>query len=331
MIFSFPYAFLLFIVYLEGALLQIFLKGGRFNFSSIKLIDRSNRSLRVKTMFIPPLLLNIGLLLLIFCSAGPEKIEGIEKDEQKGYAIQIAIDRSSSMLAETDGTTRFEAAKIAAESFVMGNSETGLKGRPDDLTGLVVYARYPETVFPLSLNHALFQKALSYVIPADQNSGEDGTNIGDSLAVAAARLVALNEQSDYNIEGKFVILLTDGMHRDGEKSPAEAAEYAAKHGVKVYTVNFNNIQANFFNREAIANAEKTLQQIASVTGGKYFKAEDSEALFKVYKEIDSIEKSKFEQDFKYKTEPLYLYFLIPALIIILLSFALSSTVYRRLP
>ncbi|MBN2651963.1 MAG: VWA domain-containing protein [Spirochaetales bacterium] len=332
MIVKYPLVFLFLILYLFSILAQFMLVHSAYKFSSLKLVDNQKKSLRIRTRFIPPLFLHLAFWLLLFAAAGFEKIEGFEQNKKEGYAVQLVLDRSSSMTVDAgDGKTRYYHAINAAKSFVLGDPEIGLDGRKDDLIGLVSYAGYPETVYPLSLNHNLFDDTIDLLRTATPRTDEDGTNIGDALASAVARLVLLNEQDDYNVKGRFVILLTDGSNNRGKVAPAEAAEYAAESGIKVYTINFYTGRVGIFEMSDYANATKTLENIAEVTGGKYFQADSPRALNKVYKEIDSIEKSSLQEQSNRKTRPLYKRFLIPGLIFLILYGLLITTIYRRLP
>lgn len=327
-----PFVFLIFLAYLTSLFIQHKLINNAYKFSSIKLFNNTTKSLRVRTRFIPPLLLNIAFILLVFAAAGFEKIIGFDEDNKQGYALQLVIDRSSSMSIDAgDGQTRYFHAKNTAKSFVLGDKELGLEGRKNDLVGLVSYAGYPETVYPLSLNHKLFEDTVDLLQIATSRTDEDGTNIGDSLQTAIARLVLLDSIQDYEVKGKFVILLTDGANNRGKVSPAEAAQYAAESGIKVYTVNFYTGNISIFEASEYANATKTLEEIAKITGGKYFLADSPDTLNNVYKEIDKMEKSVFQDKSLHKSKPLYKYFLIPALICLFLYGALITTFYRRLP
>ncbi|NQT86223.1 VWA domain-containing protein, partial [bacterium] len=218
--------------------------GGSVRFSTTANASRAGRSLRQRLLWAPTGLRAAALALFVVALARPQ--EGREKvrEASQGIAIMMAVDRSSSMQAEmlVDGArrTRLDVVKDAFRDFVLGNGDD-LAGRPNDLVGMVVFARYADTVCPLTLGHGALARFLDSVHIVRVQS-EDGTSIGDGLALAAARLKTAEEalvqagKSDYEIKSKIAILLTDGRHNRGKRRPAEAIALAKEWGVKVYTI-----------------------------------------------------------------------------------------------
>lgn len=274
-------------------------------FADLSEVRRSGRSLRQHLVQLPFLLTLAALALLIIGLARPQ--QGIEKIEQinHGIAIEIVMDRSSSMgeafVYQGRTMTRLAAVKQTFHDFVLGNGKD-LRGRPSDLIGMVAFARFAETICPLTLAHgalADFSKQIELVSRAERH--EDGTAIGDGLALAAARLQAADDRSKndaagYQIKSKVIILLTDGVHNSGQHSPSQAAALAREWGIKIYTIGIGEVeQPSFFSLGARASVDsKTLTALAEETGGRFWLASDGAALQEIYQSIDELEKSKIE-------------------------------------
>jgi Ca-activated chloride channel family protein len=195
--------------------------------------------------------------------------------------------------------TRLEALQDVFERFVLGGG--GLPGRPDDAIGVVGFARYADTVCPLTLdktNVAAVARSLEIVTDRD----EDGTAIGDALGLAVERLRKSPARS------KIAVLLTDGVNNAGVESPVAAAELARTQGVKVYTIGAGTngfapirVPDPFTGRTrlrqvAVEVDEATLQDVAERTGGRFFRATDAQGLEDVYAEIDRLERTKITEE-----------------------------------
>jgi Ca-activated chloride channel family protein len=263
-----------------------------------------------------------GLLILVI--ARPQSSSSWENITTEGIDIVIALDISGSMLAEDFKPNRLEASKTVASEFI--------SGRPDDRIGLVVFSGESFTQCPLTTDHAvllnLFQGIQSGII-------EDGTAIGLGLANAVSRL------KDSDAESKVIILLTDGMNNRGEIAPVTAAEIAKTFGVRVYTVGVGSLgTAPYPFRTAfgiqyqnvkVEIDEKVLQDIAGMTGGKYFRATNNQKLRDIYQEIDKMEKSRIDvKEINTKTEE-FQRFLWMALALFLAEILLRLTVLKQNP
>lgn len=301
-------------------------------------------SLRHRLAWLPSAFQLLALALLIVALARPR--EGLEQvvDVSRGIAIEIVVDRSGSMIAPIaqGGPTRLEAVKEVVARFAHGDGG-GLGGRPNDLLGLITFARYPETVLPLTLSHETLDGFLSGVeVVSDRRL--DGTAIGDALALAAARLrvaeEALGTRDDYEIKSKVIILLTDGSQNAGQRTPAEAAELAAGWGIKVYAIGIGvgapeqtvRTPLGTFRLPAGQPVDAAgLQAVAERTGGLFRMAEDTESLIAVYGEIDRLEKSEVESvryvDFRERFAP----WALAALGAAVAAAVLAATVFRRVP
>jgi Ca-activated chloride channel family protein len=279
---------------------------------------------------------------------GREKV----KDVTKGVAIQMVVDRSSSMSAEMEyrgsRRNRLDVVKKVFEEFIMGNGEE-LEGRPNDLVGMVAFARYADTMAPLTLGHGALLRFLDQVKIVTRRA-EDGTAIGDALALAAARLRTAEEdiarfasdsgEKEYEIKSKIIILLTDGQNNFGKRTPEQAAQLAADWGIKVYTIGVggdegvSTVKTLFGNFKVPTGTRvdtRPLQRVAEATGGIFRMADGDESLREVYTEIDRLEKSNIESVRYIDYRELFVPFALAALCLVMLEVFLAATVFRRIP
>jgi Ca-activated chloride channel family protein len=228
--------------------------------------------------------------------------------------------------------SRLDVVKSVFRRFVGG--ENGGRGRPNDLVGLVAFARYADGLCPLTLDHGNLLAILDDVaIPTDPE--EDGTAVGEGLALAVERL----RRHDTS---KVVILLTDGVNNAGDIEPLQAADLAAQHGIKVYAIGAGTtgyapvpVQLRggqtVLQRAFVEIDEETLRAIADRTGGRYFHASDADGLAMVIEEIDRLERSELTEVRYLEYEYHYAPFAATALILVAGSTLLSGTALRRLP
>ncbi len=295
----------------------------------------------------------LGLVLVIVGLSRPQ--QGVEEFRLRteGIAIQMCIDRSGSMAAldfNLDGkqVNRLAVIKRVFHDFVMGNGK--LPGRPDDQIGLITFGGFVEPKCPLTLDHgALIQVLDAVEIPhpvfdhgreINQRLWQEDsqTAIGDALAVAAKRL------KDVKAKSKVIILLTDGEQTAGVLQPMEGAKIAKTFGVKVYTIGIGTNgevvipepYPDAFGRQVLSRGvfpldERTLQEVAEETGGKYFRAEDAQRLVDVYAAIDKLEKSPAEGRLYSEYRELYQWFLLPGLALIVGQAVAAGTRFRSLP
>ncbi len=281
-------------------------------FSSTKLAGQLTPTLRQRLMWLPGALTLAAVVVLIVALARPR--EGREQTivDSEGIAIEMVVDRSGSMRAmdfQVDGehVDRLTAVKKVAGDFVTGGFDAAgdnLDGRVSDLVGLITFAGYADGVTPPTLDHAFLVSHLNHA-QIVTNRSEDGTAIGDAISLAVEKLNALDARQKEKVKSKVIILLTDGENNAGELEPVQAAELAETMGIKVYTIGVGTKgQApmpvtDVFGRETVqwmpvSIDEATLEKVASITGGKYFRATDTDSLAKIYGEIDQLEKSKVE-------------------------------------
>lgn len=349
--FESPWAFLLLIAIPAILLLRhMTWKNGGIRFSSVNNASRAGRSLRQRLASVPLILRIIAIICLIIALARPQTGREQVRNVSKGIAIEMAVDRSGSMGTEMEyhntRMTRLAAVKKVFLEFALGNGGA-LPGRPNDLIGVVDFARYPDTICPLTLAHGalpLFVKDIRLA-----HGAEDGTAIGDGLALAAARLktaeATLKKEQDgkqpiYKIKSKIIILLSDGENNCGRRSPMAAAALAKKWGIKVYTIaigggnGMTTIQTPFGTYQVPTGQSvdtATLKAIADKTGGAFFYAGNADSLETIYKKIDKLEKSKIESVHYIDYKEDFLPFALAGFLLLAAELFLSCTLFRRIP
>lgn len=280
-------------------------------FSSTHEVRQLPRTWRTRLRWLPNALRILAIALLIIGLARPREGRVQSITDTEGIAIQLLVDRSGSMRAmdfEVEGqpVDRLTAIKKVAGEFIAGNDE--LDGRNGDLIGLITFARYADSNSPLTLDHGYLTGRLNEsTIETRQN--EDGTAIGDAIGLGIERLRGLEDSRDPDqpLQGKVMILLTDGENNAGSLDPLQAAALAETLGVRVYTIGVGTqgfapvpVTDPFSGRQVLRSMrvnidEQTLEAVADATGGKYFRATDTDSLEAIYAEIDRIEKTKIEQ------------------------------------
>lgn len=258
----------------------------------------AERSLRL----ILPILRTVALICLIVAAARPRKADETARIFAEGIAIQMIVDTSGSMY-DFDLTppgrelTRLDVVKDVFRKFVRGDEDIGLPGRPSDLVGMIRFARYADAVCPLTLDHDNLLEVLGGTQIVNTPS-EDGTAIGDALALAVERLKDLKRATgsgnQLTITSRVVVMLTDGQNNAGMVAPRQAGELAATFGIRVYTIlagTGRRSQVGF--RFPVDDRE--LRRVAEVTGGKHYRAQDKKSLEQIYREIDELERTKVEE------------------------------------
>jgi len=276
------------------------------------------------------ILIYAGMALIIVALARPQLGRGRVDIETSGIDITLAIDVSSSMEAmdfkiDKRSVNRLEVVKKVVDEFV--------EDRPGDRMGIVAFAGRPYLVSPLTLDHEWLQKRLGEV---KIGRVEDGTAVGSAIASS------VNHLRDSDAKSRIVILLTDGVNNSGAANPVTAAEAAKALGIKIYTVGAGTRGEapipvrDSFGRQRMATMkvdidEESLQEIAKVTGGQYFRATDTDSLVKVYDEINKLETTTRKVKKYEDKEELFLFALLPGLLLVLIERLLSETRYRHLP
>ncbi len=313
--FDAPWVFILLFIIPILFVIRYRIKGyGSLKFSSTRHVSQLKPSFRQRWIGLPMIIRVLVLVLLTLVIARPQEGRERVRDVSKGIAIEMVVDRSGSMGAEMEFAgeklNRLEVVKRVFDEFVTGKGGD-LSGRPNDMVGLISFARYADTVVPLTLAHGALSEFIKNLYLVKRRN-EDGTAIGDAIALAAARLQTAEEtlqrqaeqgDRDFEIKSKIIILLTDGQNNAGKRTPSEAATLAQEWGIKVYTIGVGGAeglmrQQSLFGSFLVQMGKgvdtKTLQSIAETTGGIFRLAENAESLREVYKEIDELEKSEVE-------------------------------------
>ncbi len=283
------------------------------------------RSLKEYLLYFTYLLEFAALACVIIIIARPQTRDSWNTSTVEGTDIVLAIDISTSMLARDFKPDRLEAAKEVASKFVAG--------RDGDNIGVVTFAAESFTNLPMTTDRSLI---VNYINDIKMGTLQDGTAIGDGLATAVNRI------KDGKAKSKSIILLTDGSNNTGIVAPSTAAEIARQLGIKVYTIGVGTNgtapypQENMFGRIEYVNLpvvidEATLKNIASTTGGKYFRATGNNVLTEIFSEIDQLEKTKMDLRNFSSTEDDYLPWAIAALSLFGLALLLRYTVLRTIP
>lgn len=292
--------------------------------SSHRNLGTSPKSMKVKLLHLPFVLRVLAIILIIVAVARPQSSNSWRTENTEGIDIIISLDISGSMLAEDFRPNRLEASKSVANEFILS--------RPNDNIGLVLFAGKSFTQCPLTTDHAVLVNLFNSI---QYGMIEDGTAIGLGLANAVNRLRTSQAKS------KVVILLTDGDNNRGDIAPVAAGELAQTYGIRVYTIGVGSrgmvnipvqtpMGTQYQQIESMFD-ERPLQEIASMTGGKYFRATNNEKLRSIYQEIDQMEKTKINVKEYSKKYEQYFIFALAGLILLVAEILLRNAYLRKLP
>ena len=297
--------------------------------STTSMYLKAPKSWKIYLLHAPFVLRIIAIVMVILVLARPQTTDNWQNTEIEGIDIMLAVDVSTSMLAEDLKPNRLEAAKLVASEFI--------NGRPNDNIGLTIFAGESFTQCPLTVDHGVLLNLFHSIKGDIAQRGliEDGTAIGMGIANAVTRL------KDSKAKSKVIILLTDGSNNRGDISPLMAAEIAQQFGIRVYTIGvgtngtapypmqtFSGIQ---YVNVPVEIDEQTLTEIAGTTNGNYFRATSNDKLMEVYREIDKLEKTKLNvKEFSKREEEFELFAWI-AFFCILLDILLRNTILKKIP
>ncbi|MCA9199978.1 MAG: VWA domain-containing protein [Planctomycetales bacterium] len=310
-------------------------------YSSLQILNKAPRTWRSQFAWLPALLMALAVAALSVALAGPRTGKGETRVSREGIAIMMVMDRSGSMQArdmveEDYSVDRLAAVKNVFQQFVTGESQVAGEGRPDDMIGLITFAGYADSVCPLTLDHVnlnMLVKQLEIV----NDEMEDGTAIGDGLALAVERLRKSESKS------KVAILLSDGEDNASVISPEQAAKLAKENDIKVYCIGVGTngaapfpMQDPFSGRIVLRRVqvnidEATLKKIAATTDGQYFRATDSEALAQIYEQIDQLERTKVTESRYLQYTEHYQPVLLTGMLLAIAATLLGSSLFQRLP
>lgn len=269
-------------------------------------------------------LLALGCVIIILCR--PQTYDRWSTSETEGTDIMIAFDVSTSMLARDFKPDRFEAAKDVASQFI--------SGRECDNIGMVIFAGESFTLVPMTTDKSVL---LNYIQDVNMGMLVDGTAIGDGIATS------INRIKNGKAKSKSIILLTDGSNNTGVVAPLTAAEIAKELGIKIYTIGIGSngeaetpVGINFYGKMEyqkmpVVIDEATLRSIASITGGKYYRATNKNVLKEIFYDIDQLEKTQIDVKNFTHMEDDYMKWAILLLVLILLDLVSRYTILRHIP
>ena len=269
-------------------------------------------------------LMAIGCLIIILCR--PQTYDRWSTSETEGTDIVIALDVSTSMLARDFKPDRFEAAKDVASQFI--------SGRESDNIGMVIFAGESFTLVPMTTDKTVL---LNYIQDISMGMLEDGTAIGDGIATS------INRIKNGKAKSKSIILLTDGSNNTGVVAPLTAAEIAKNLGIKIYTIGVGSngealypVGMNYYGKMEyqklpVVIDEGTLRSVASMTGGKYYRATSKNVLKDIFKDIDLLEKTQLDVKNYSHTEDDYMKWAVLLFMLVGLEVLLRYTVLRHIP
>ncbi|MBF0312270.1 MAG: VWA domain-containing protein [Oligoflexia bacterium] len=303
--------------------------GGRIRYSNLDLLKGLKGLPKFHPRQILLLLRVAAIVLLVLGLARPQAGKKFSEITSEGVDIMLVLDTSGTMQAldfkiDNEPASRLTIVKKVVEDFI--------KKRQDDRLGLVVFGDEAFTQCPLTTDHGILVEFLKKI--------EIGM-AGDSTAIGSAIGTAINRIKNLPSKSKVVILLTDGRNNAGDLQPLKAAELAKVFGIKVYTIGAGTkgkapfLQDTLFGKRYVyADVEideELLTEVARITGAQYYRATDTGELEKIYAEIDRLEKHEVKVKEYTEYNELFLWFIIPALLLLLLEIGLSQTRLRKIP
>ena len=301
----------------------------RVRFSTLNNLKKLKKSTSITLRYILLVLRCLAISLLVVALARPQSGTKASEVLTEGIDIILCLDTSGSMQAldfkwGNERQNRLQVVKKVVSDFI--------KGRKNDRIGMVVFGEEAFTQCPLTLDYGVL---LSFLDQVEIGMAGDSTAIGSALGTCVKRLKELKSKS------KVIILLTDGRNNAGSVSPETAAEIAKTFTIKTYTIGVGTegevpfLVDTIFGKKYVYQRvdldEDTLEEIARITGGKYFKATDTKALEEIYDQIDTLEKTKVEVKEYMEYEELFGWFLFPGLACTLLEIILAHTRFRKIP
>lgn len=326
MTFAHPYYFLLLLLLIPAILWYVLKRKQRYaslQVSNTFAFKQMPKTWKQRCQHLPFVLRCLVFSLVVVVLARPQSVDSWQNTSTEGIDIVVALDISTSMLAEDLKPNRLEAAKSIASSFVAD--------RHNDNIGLVLFAGESFTQCPLTTDHAVLMNLFGSI---QCGMIEDGTAIGLGLANAVSRV------KDSQAKSKVIILLTDGTNNRGDIDPLTAAELAKTFGIRVYTIGvgkkgkapypFQTANGVVYQNVEVNIDEEPLKQIASLTGGVYFRATDNATLAGIYQEIDQLEKTKMQVREYSKRQEEFRPFALAAFMLLLIEIMLRQII-RSLP
>ena len=320
---------LLLIPYIVWYILQRKKSEATLQVSDTRVYAHAPKSYKLYLLHAPFILRLIAVTMIIIVLARPQTTNNWQNTEVEGIDIMLAMDVSTSMLAEDLKPNRLEAAKEVAAEFI--------NGRPNDNIGLTIFAGESFTQCPLTVDHSVLLNLFNSISCDIAQKGliKDGTAIGMGIANAVTRL------KDSKAKSKVIILLTDGTNNMGDISPLTAAEIAKSFGIRIYTIGvgtngmapypYPTIAGIQYVQMPVEIDESTLTQIAGTANGNYFRATSNSKLKEVYHDIDKLEKTKLNVKEYSKRQEEYQWFALVAFLCILAEILLRNSILKKIP
>lgn len=281
-------------------------------FSNVSLLSSVPRTWRLRYRWVPTALRAVALVLLVIAIARPQQGRAATEIAGQGIDIALVLDTSSSMTGSFGGEDKMTAAQNVIKDFI--------DGRKDDRLGLVIFRERSLVLSPLTLDY----DALKLLVDrAEDVNLPDGTAIGSGLADA------LNLLRESRARSRVAILLTDGQNNAGSIDPGQAARIAETLGIRVYTIGMIDPGTRGRGGSALNVDERMLTEMAQVTGGRYFAADNEGALQQIYDNIDALEKSAIGRPQYTAYDEIAPYFLVAALALLVLELGLRATFWRQ--
>lgn len=327
MVFQHPYIlFLLFLLipYIAWYIWKRRTLTPEIQFPTTGVLAQAPKTPRMLLRHVPFILRCLSVASIIFVIAQPQKRDSWKNETTEGIDMMLVMDISGSMLAEDLRPNRLEAAKSVAVEFI--------SGRTNDNIGLVAFSGKAFTQCPLTINH---KELINLLLSLQTGMIEDGTAIGNGLATAISRI------KESPAVSKAIILLTDGANNRGEIAPITASEIAASYGIRLYTIGVSTYGVAPYPFQTPTGIvyqnidedidDSTLEQMATSTGGRYFRATDNNSLRAIYQEIDKMEKTRIHVKEYSQREELYFIFALLACCFLLVEILLKNTLLKSIP
>jgi Ca-activated chloride channel family protein len=325
--FQYPYLLLLLLLLPLMFLYQRYYdkrKATTIVYSDISQFSNARKTFKLRIRKLPDYLRMLAVALLIIAIARPQLSSSTDEKSIEGIDIVLALDVSTSMLAEDFKPNRLESAKKVAKEFI--------ENRKSDNIGIVVFAGEAYTKCPSTIDHKVLLDLLS---TTESGQIDDGTAIGDGLATA------INRVKDTKTKSKVIILITDGVNNMGAIDPITAASIAKEYNIRIYTIGigkkgyapypyYTPFGKQYQNVEVKID-EELLKEVATTTGGQYFRSTKNSSLEEIFKEIDKMEKTKIDVSLYKHTKDVGGNFILAVLIILVLEMLLRKTYLRTNP
>ena len=325
MILKYPWMLLLFLIYIPIIFWWFKIRKTEYptlGVSSLSSFNKKHRGYKILLLYFTKFLMLAALGFIIVALARPQSKDSMSNKSIEGTDIVLALDISGSMEASDIQPSRFEKAKQLSSRFV--------ENRPEDNLGLVIFSGEAISIMPLTNDLSAVRKAIENIRMGQLSNG---TAIGDGLVSAINRVIAGNAKS------KSIILLTDGSNNAGDVAPSTAADIAAQKGIKVYTIGVGidgKMQVSDpsgFSSTTMETSidEPTLKEIASKTGGKFFRATNAKALEQVFDEIDTLEKTRMNVEAYSRMNENFFPWVLAALCCVVGAMLINYTVLVKIP